>query len=158
MPQLSYGKFTHKYPIKGDYINSYKATLNAIEVSKVAINDFQKIAIETIKILDSNIHNIEGRYNYLFDSGRTTEAVEVETILREIQLQRNILQKMKDMPTLIASSNRPVDSPLMQTFDDTRMSDRPHSPRSIVQSFDQSRGGKKTRKHNKKGKKRTRRY
>ena len=34
----------------------------------------------------------------------------------------------------------------------------PDSPRSIANPSDQSRGGKKTRKRNKKGKKKTRRY
>ena len=153
-----YGKFTGEYPTEGEFTKSYHATKNAIDDSTFAINDFQKIARGTINTLKDNIHNIEGRYNYLIKKGakRASETKKVEEILRDSQLQINILEKMKDIPTLIASSNSPVESPEMHVFNETMM--LPDSPRSIVQSFDQSRGGKKTRKRNKKGKKKTRRY
>jgi len=162
-----YGKFTGEYPTEGEFTKSYHATKNAIDDSTFAINDFQKIARVTIKTLKDNIHNIEGRYNYLIKKGakRASETKKVEEILRDSQLQINILEKMKDMPTLIASSNSPVESPDMHVFNETFMS--PDSPRSIAQPLDKSRGGKKTRKHNKrnktrkhnkKGKKKTTRY
>jgi hypothetical protein len=155
-----YGKFTGEYPTEGEFTKSYHATKNAIDDSTFAINDFQKIARGTIKTLKDNIHNIEGRYNYLIKKGakRASETKKVEEILRDSQLQINILEKMKDMPTLIASSNSPVESPEMHVFNETMMPDRPDSPRSIANPLDQSRGGKKTRKRNKKGKKKTRRY